>query len=119
MPVAHRREERSNLLGCERVRLLLGVRDVCAGIEPLHLDEGVLLQPELVDRLGTTFGFTVPRPTNLAPQGHWVRLFPRISVDHLEQTFQDDRFGQYSPQAMLDSEIRDGSLGGYHHDWNS
>ena len=51
MPIAHRREERSNLLGCERIRLLLGVGDVCAGIEPLHLHEWVVFQPELVDRL--------------------------------------------------------------------
>ena len=49
MPVAHRHEEGLNLLGCQRVRLLLGEGDVVSGIEPLHFEDGVLLQPQLID----------------------------------------------------------------------
>jgi signal transduction histidine kinase len=52
MAIAHRREEWSNLLGRERVRLLLGVRDVRAGIEALQrfAQEDLTLLEELGER---------------------------------------------------------------------
>lgn len=51
MPIAYCLEERANLLRRKRVRLLLGVGHVRAGVEPLDFDDGVLREPELVNRL--------------------------------------------------------------------